>query len=63
MVELSAFILSESPAIGGAIEKLAGAVYALSLCTGAVVWAVTIVVREPNKAASAVCRILWCIMT
>jgi hypothetical protein len=28
-----------------------------------VVWAVTIVVREPNKAASAVCRILWCIMT
>src|ERR1700681_4947338 len=29
-----AFIMSELPAIGAAIEELAGVVYALSLCTG-----------------------------
>ena len=63
IVELSALILSELPAMGGAIEELGGVVYALSLCTGAVVWAVAIIVRKPNEAASAVCRILWCIMT
>jgi hypothetical protein len=63
IVELSALILPVLPAMGGAIEELAGVVYALSLCTGAVVWAAAIIVRKPNEAASVVCRILWCIMT
>jgi hypothetical protein len=62
IAELWDCVLPEPTGAGATIEWFAGAVFTLSFCTGAVVWAAAAMASKPNEAAIEAYGIWWRIM-